>query len=110
VTDVFQKHIQQDVKLSAVFPKFSLLMVTSQYYPVFVTGGFRRFNELRKRNPELKTLAALGGWNEGSISYSSVSHFQCVYIKVRFSRWYTGKAKCYVVPVNIHEGICWMEV
>ncbi|XP_023723097.2 acidic mammalian chitinase [Cryptotermes secundus] len=35
-------------------------------------GGFQRFNDLRKRNPSLKTLVAIGGWNEGSASYSSV--------------------------------------
>lgn len=33
-------------------------------------GGFRRLNELRKRNPELKTLVALGGWGEGSTRFS----------------------------------------
>jgi hypothetical protein len=119
---MFKKHTQQQVKLSAAFytgnrkikhseqqqaafPKFTLLMVSFQYYPVVVTGGFRRFNELKQRNPEFKTMVALGGWNEGSTSYSSVSHFQCVYIKVMFSRWYIAKAKCNVVPLNIHEGI-----
>jgi GH18 family chitinase len=83
--------------------RFILLIVTFQYYPVCVTGGFRRFNELRNRNPNFKTLVAVGGWNEGSVRYSQVSHFQCVYIQIMFSSWYTGKAKCHVLPVNIHE-------
>jgi hypothetical protein len=73
--------------------KFHLLMVTFQYYPVFVTGGFRRFNELRNRNPNFKALVAIGGWNEGSVRYSQVSYFQCVYIQIMSSSWYTGKAK-----------------
>ena len=85
--------------------KFTLLVVTFQYHPVFVTGGFRRFNELRKRNPEFKTLVAIGGWNEGSTAYSQVSHFHCVYIQIIFSCWYTGKAKCNVLLVNINERI-----
>jgi chitinase len=50
-------------------------MVTLQY---FVLGGFRRFNELKKRNPSLKTLVAIGGWNEGSTTFSSVSCSQCI--------------------------------
>lgn len=35
-------------------------------------GGFKRFNELRNQNPSLKTLVAIGGWNEGSTVYSQV--------------------------------------
>ena len=83
--------------------KFTLLIVTFQYYPVFLTGGFRRFNELRNRNPNFKALVAIGGWNEGSVRYSQVSHFQYVYIQITPSSWYTGKAKLRVLPVNIHK-------
>jgi len=35
-------------------------------------AGYRRFNDMRKVNPTLKTLIAIGGWNEGSIKYSQV--------------------------------------
>ena len=80
-------------------------MVTFLYYPIFVTGGFRRFNELRLRNPDFKTLVAIGGWNEGSVRFSQVSHFQCVCIQIMSSSWYTGKSKCHVLPVNIHKRI-----
>jgi GH18 family chitinase len=65
---------QQQVKCY----KFNLIMVTFQYYPVFVTGGFRRFKELKNRNPEFKALVSIGGWNEGSVRFSQVSHFHCV--------------------------------
>ena len=33
-------------------------------------NGFKRFNNLRKKNPELKTLISMGGWNEGSENYT----------------------------------------
>jgi hypothetical protein len=85
--------------------KFTLLMVSFQYYPVFVSGGFRRFNELKKNNPKFKALVSIGGWNEGSIRYSEVSHLQCVYIQIMSSSWCTGKAKCNVLPVNVHKNI-----
>ncbi|KAH0534516.1 hypothetical protein KQX54_004701, partial [Cotesia glomerata] len=32
--------------------------------------GFGRFNKLKLKNPALKTLVAIGGWNEGSTKYS----------------------------------------
>ncbi|KAF2880907.1 hypothetical protein ILUMI_25265 [Ignelater luminosus] len=34
--------------------------------------GYKRFNALKLRNPKLKTLIAIGGWNEGSEVYSQV--------------------------------------
>ena len=33
-------------------------------------NGFKRFNDLRKENPDLKTLISMGGWNEGSDNYT----------------------------------------
>ncbi|XP_015117974.1 chitinase-3-like protein 1 [Diachasma alloeum] len=35
--------------------------------------GFKRFNDLRLKSPGLKTLIAMGGWNEGSIQYSQMA-------------------------------------
>ena len=35
-------------------------------------NGFGRFVGLKKRNPQLKTLLAIGGWNEGSLKYSNM--------------------------------------
>ncbi|CAG0897863.1 unnamed protein product [Darwinula stevensoni] len=32
--------------------------------------GYKRFNDLRLLNPNLKTILAVGGWNEGSEKYS----------------------------------------
>ncbi|XP_035724666.1 acidic mammalian chitinase-like [Vespa mandarinia] len=35
-------------------------------------NGFGRFNNLRKNNTNIKTMIAIGGWNEGSVKYSNV--------------------------------------
>ncbi|XP_066146266.1 acidic mammalian chitinase-like [Euwallacea fornicatus] len=35
-------------------------------------NGFNRFVGLKTQNPNLKTLISLGGWNEGSLKYSTV--------------------------------------
>lgn len=35
--------------------------------------GLSRFGALRKRNPRLKVMVAMGGWNEGSATYSDVT-------------------------------------
>nr|AUM84820.1 chitinase-like protein 9 [Lutzomyia longipalpis] len=37
-------------------------------------GGFSRFMNLKKQNPNLKLMVAMGGWNEGSTTYSNVAN------------------------------------
>jgi chitinase len=36
-------------------------------------GAYRRFNELRNKNPALTTILAIGGWNAGSANYSEMA-------------------------------------
>lgn len=35
--------------------------------------GIARFNALKQQNPRLKTLVAIGGWNESSQTFSHVA-------------------------------------
>ena len=35
-------------------------------------GGYARFNALKAHNKNLKTLLAIGGWNEGSTRFSKL--------------------------------------
>jgi len=35
--------------------------------------AYNRFNKLKKKNPGLKTILAVGGWNEGSKKYSKMA-------------------------------------
>ncbi|XP_017477717.1 PREDICTED: chitinase-3-like protein 1 [Rhagoletis zephyria] len=37
-------------------------------------GNIRKFNALKLQNPTLKTMAAIGGWNEGSKNFSIVAN------------------------------------
>ncbi|CAL8130783.1 unnamed protein product [Orchesella dallaii] len=36
-------------------------------------NGYKRFTGLKEKNPDLKTLIAIGGWNEGSTKYSEMA-------------------------------------
>lgn len=35
-------------------------------------GNIEKFISLKQQNPKLKTMAAIGGWNEGSATFSAV--------------------------------------
>ncbi|XP_055837885.1 acidic mammalian chitinase [Episyrphus balteatus] len=37
-------------------------------------GNIKKFIQLKSKNPELKVLAAVGGWNEGSLKFSEVAN------------------------------------
>uniref|UniRef100_A0A182K0A3 GH18 domain-containing protein n=1 Tax=Anopheles christyi TaxID=43041 RepID=A0A182K0A3_9DIPT len=37
-------------------------------------GGYSRFVQLKQRNPNVKLMLAIGGWNEGSASYSTMAN------------------------------------
>lgn len=47
-------------------------------------GTMRKFNELKLINPKLKTLVAVGGWNEGSQKFSNVA--QSSKLRLRFAK------------------------
>ncbi|KAF0292013.1 putative chitinase 2 [Amphibalanus amphitrite] len=42
-------------------------------YDNYGKGGFIRFTNLKKLNPNFKAILAIGGWNEGSEKYSSMA-------------------------------------
>ncbi|KAF2899378.1 hypothetical protein ILUMI_06797 [Ignelater luminosus] len=48
------------------------IRIMDEYNEVY-NNGFKRFNGLKKLNPNLKTLVAIGGWNEGSAKFSKVA-------------------------------------
>ena len=44
----------------------------NELYDNYGKGAYLRFTGLKKVNPALKTILAIGGWNEGSTKYSKV--------------------------------------
>lgn len=38
-----------------------------------ISGALKRFNALKTSSPSTKTSVAIGGWNEGSLKYSTVA-------------------------------------
>lgn len=47
-------------------------------------GTMRKFNDLKKVNPNLKTLVAVGGWSEGSEKFSTVAKNSV--LRMRFAK------------------------
>ena len=37
-----------------------------------LAGAYIRFTNLKLKNPDMKALLGIGGWNEGSTKYSEV--------------------------------------
>ncbi|KAL1132511.1 hypothetical protein AAG570_010466, partial [Ranatra chinensis] len=47
-------------------------IVSVDVYQDYAKGGYREFNELKEKNPKLKTMISVGGWNEGSTRFSQI--------------------------------------
>ncbi|XP_065582679.1 acidic mammalian chitinase-like isoform X2 [Artemia franciscana] len=45
----------------------------NELYENWGRGAYERFTGLKKINPELVTILAIGGWNEGSVKYSKMA-------------------------------------
>jgi len=45
----------------------------NELYDDYGKGAYLRFTGLKRINPQLKTILAVGGWNEGSINYSNMA-------------------------------------
>lgn len=52
--------------------KIQALDAYNDLYENWGKGAFLRFTGLKEKNPGLKALIAIGGWNEGSTKYSQV--------------------------------------
>lgn len=61
-------------------------------------GNIEKFISLKKQNPKLKTMAAIGGWNEGSATFSAVTANR---EKMCF-RFYFICSTCRSLPVTPH--------
>lgn len=53
------------------FTKDNALKTFDKYQDI-EQGGYAKFNGLKTFNKELKTILAIGGWNEGSTRFSSL--------------------------------------
>jgi len=53
--------------------KIRVLDPWNDLYDNYGKGAFVRFTNLKKQNPSLKALIAVGGWNEGSENYSKMA-------------------------------------
>ena len=65
---------------AGINPATNTIKVLDPYNELYDNGGkgaYLRFTGLKKTNPQLKTILAIGGWNEGSINFSNVrsAHF-----------------------------------
>lgn len=49
-----------------------MLMILIRLIDILSTGGYAKFNGLKTYNKNLKTLLAIGGWNEGSARFSKL--------------------------------------
>ncbi len=47
--------------------------IRNHLFIIYLLGAYERFNNLRKTNPQLTTILALGGWYEGSEKYSDMA-------------------------------------
>lgn len=53
--------------------KIRALDAWNELYDNWGKGAYLRFTGLKKKNPNLKAILAIGGWNEGSVKYSSMA-------------------------------------
>lgn len=51
---------------------------------ILILDNFGEFNALKQKNPKLKTILAVGGWNEGSAKYSVVSFITLINFSMSF--------------------------
>ena len=58
--------------LDAATSTIKVLDPYNDLYDNYGKGAYLRFTGLKRINPQLKTILAVGGWNEGSINYSNV--------------------------------------
>jgi len=61
---------------AGINPATNTIKVLDPYNELYDNGGkgaYLRFTGLKKTNPQLKTILAIGGWNEGSINFSNMA-------------------------------------